>query len=86
MARLGVPMWVGFRLVGKYKCVGQPSEKRAGTSGTILRTTTHIITYMKTAIFKTVTSVLMQIHSGAKRTHFFQIIVTFFIFNIKKLC
>jgi len=27
-----------------------------------------------------------HVQCGAKRTHVFQIIVTFFIFNIKKLC
>jgi len=30
-------------------------------------------------------SLHLYIHSGAKRKHFFQIIVTFFIFNIKKI-
>jgi len=29
---------------------------------------------------------LVHIQGGAKRTHVFQILVTLFIFNIKKLC
>jgi len=36
--------------------------------------------------FKIVSSMLRVIQGGAKRTHVFQIIVTVFIFNIKKLC